>query len=375
MVKIIYHCALRNLLRVRLRTFFTLLIISVIFALFLVVTSIGRQLSTQITDTLDDKKIDIVVQSKFASSPFSSAIARPTVESIASMDTVANMTRLLIGKKWLDLDTSLLLLGFSDFRPIAKRLGIALIEGCPFDPKTRQVAIGQKAARVLKLGIGDRLQLDADTAYTITGIYSIGLDFLDACAYMDIGDAQRLLQRPDQTGMLFLSLKNPADVQTTIARINAKHARVVAFPGGELIEHLGSRKTTIRFIQLISIIAFVIASVVLLNTLIITINERTKEIGILLAIGWSRRMIITIFGVESLLLAYSGAVVGLALTYPAFLLLGLSPNIGLNFLPKSPSLEMFGLLMIACTLMGILSAVFPALYSTRMLPAEALRCE
>jgi putative ABC transport system permease protein len=285
------------------------------------------------------------------------------------------MANLLIGKKWLDLDTSLLLLGFSDFQPIAKRLGIALIEGRLFDPAAREIAIGQKAARILKLGIGNRLQLDSDAPYTITGIYSIGLDFLDACAYMDIGDAQRLLQRPDQTGMLFISLKNPSDAERTIALINASHAKVVAFPGGELIEHLGSRKTTIRFIQLISIIAFVIASVVLLNTLVITINERTREIGILMAIGWSRRMIITIFGVESLLLAYSGAVAGLLLTYPIFLLLGLSPNIGLNFLPRAPSSEMFGLLLIACTVMGILSAVFPAIYSTRMLPAKALRFE
>ena len=375
MLKIIYHCAIRNLLRTRLRSFFTLLIISVIFALFLVVTSIGRELSTEITNTLDEKNIDIVVQSKFASSPFSSAISSATVRGIASMDGVDTMTSLLIGKKWLDLDTSLLLLGFSDFKPIAKRLGIALIEGRPFNPTAREISIGQKAARVLKLGVGDQLELDSDEPYTITGVYSIGLDFLDACAYMDIGNAQRLLKRPDQAGMLFLSMRDSSDIGETIARINATYPKVVAFPSGELLKHLGSRKTTIRFIRLISVIAFVIASVVLLNTLIITINERTKEIGILLAIGWSQRMIITIFGVESLLLAYAGAIAGLLLTYPAFLLLRLSPNIGLNFLPKFPSPEMFGLLVAACTLMGILSAVFPAIYSTRMLPAKALRCE
>lgn len=375
MLKILFAYAFRNLLRVKLRSFFTLFVISLVFSLFILLTSIAEELSGQITDTLGEKNIDIVVQSKFATTPLTSAVSQADGNAISALENVSSATMLLIGKKRLNQKSSLFLLGFSDFGPIAKRLGIGLIKGKPFNPKAREIAIGQKVARVLNLKVGDSLQLDENAPYTITGIYSIGLDFLDASAYIGIDDAQKLLQRPDQAGMLFLSLKNPLHTAQTITSINAAHPKVVAFSSGELLQHLGSTKTVVNFIQLISVITFVVATAVLLNTLVMTINERTREIGILSAIGWPRRMIIALFGVESLLLSFTGGIMGYLITFPAIWLLDRFPNMGLNFIPDSPSLKMFGVLMLACMLIGVLSALFPALHGTRMTPAKALHHE
>jgi len=157
--------------------------------------------------------------------------------------------------------------------------------------------------------------------------------------------------------------------------INKEQTKLVAFESGELLQHLGSTKTIIHFIRLISAITFIIASAVLLNTLIMTVNERTHEIGILTAIGWSRIMIITMFTIEAEILSLMGGILGYLLTYPSIAILDLFPSMGLNFVPDSPSMEMFGILLIACLLLGLLSALFPALYGTRMLPAKALRHE
>ena len=375
MFKVLFYYALRNIFRVRLRSFFTIFVISLVFSLFILLTSIGEELSRQLTNTLDEKKIDIAIQSKFSNTPFSSSIPYEKVNEIITLDDVQYATTLLIGKKRLNKKASLFLLGFSDFTTIAKRLGIGLIKGREFNENLREIAIGQKVARILKLDVGDSIRLDDKAPYLITGIYSIGLDFLDACAYIGMSHAQRLLNRPNRTGMIFLSLKDPLHTQETIKMINNSYPELVAFSSGELVQHLGSTKTVINFIQLISMITFIIASAVLLNTLIMTINERTKEIGILLAIGWSRSMIVIMFSIESLLLSFSGGIIGYLLTYPAITILSQYPNMGLNFIPESPSFAMFGVLMAICLLIGLISAFFPALYGSRMTPARALHHE
>ncbi len=375
MLKILFAYALRNLLRVKLRTFFTIFVISLVFALFILLTSIGQELSSQISSTLDAKKIDIIVQSKFANTPLSSSIPKEMAASIVSSPDIHQATSLFIGKKRLSKEASLFLLGFSDFAPIAKRLGLGLVKGRAFHQGSREIAIGQKVARILNLDIGDSLKLDEDETYKITGIYSTGLDFLDACAYLSMEDAQRLKDRPDRVSMLFLSLNEPLHSRETIAAINDTYPKLVAFSSGELLQHLGSTKTLVHFIELISIITFIIASAVLLNTLVMTVNERTREIGILSAIGWSRSMIVLMFTIEALLLSFSGGLLGYLLTFPAIDLLDRYPHMGLNFIPASPSAEMFAILLIACLLIGLLSAIFPALYGTRMLPAKALHHE
>jgi ABC-type lipoprotein release transport system permease subunit len=199
MFKVLFYYALRNIFRVRLRSFFTIFVISLVFSLFILLTSIGEELSRQLTNTLDEKKIDIVIQSKFSDTPFSSSIPYEKVNEIITLDDVQYATTLLIGKKRLNKKASLFLLGFSDFTPIAKRIGIGLIKGREFNENYREVAIGQKVARILKLDVGDSIRLDDKAPYLITGIYSIGLDFLDACAYIGMSDAQRLLNRPNRT--------------------------------------------------------------------------------------------------------------------------------------------------------------------------------
>lgn len=375
MIGILAHYALRDLSRVKLRTFFTLFVISLVFALFILLTSIGQELSSQISTTISEKQIDIIVQSRFSSTPFSSAITQTDADGLRTYPGISDLTSLLIGKKRIDKTSSLFLLGFSDFTPIAKRLGLGLVKGKVFRPASREIAIGRKVARILKLDVGDSITLDDQEAYTITGIYSTGLDFLDACAYIGIDHAQRLLGRPEHLSMLFITLKEPQETKTMIKTIDADFPKLIAFTSGELLQHLGSTKTIVQFITLISVITFIIATVVLLNTLIMSVNERTKEIGILSAIGWSRAMIITMFTIEAMILSLSGGVLGFLLTYPAISMLDRIPSMGLNFIPHAPSSEMFGILMLACIVIGLLSALFPALYGTRMLPAKALHHE
>jgi putative ABC transport system permease protein len=106
------------------------------------------------------------------------------------------------------------------------------------------------------------------------------------------------------------------------------------------------------------------------------VSERTREIGILMAIGWGRSMIMKTIILEALILCLAGGFIGN--------LLGLFQNWAFNVLnpeelawlvpvsiPWEISLESIGLAL----LLGIAGSLYPALRASRLLPAEALRYE
>ena len=118
-----------------------------------------------------------------------------------------------------------------------------------------------------------------------------------------------------------------------------------------------------------------IAVAVLLNTFIMAISERTKEVGILSAIGWSRQMIVSIFLVESLLLSFGGGIIGYMCSYPVMsILLNNFANISM-YLPEAPSLDIFSNVLLMSLFIGFFSALFPALYATKINISKAIRHE
>jgi putative ABC transport system permease protein len=130
-----------------------------------------------------------------------------------------------------------------------------------------------------------------------------------------------------------------------------------------------------NFITAVSVTALLLSGVLIMNTLLMAITERTREIGILMAIGWPRRMIVLLLVCEGVMLGLLGGVAGYMLAFPALALLGMLPAMGPGWLPPVPDPT---LLLPAIVLAGgiaLLSSLYPAFHITRLLPAEALRYE
>ena len=174
--------------------------------------------------------------------------------------------------------------------------------------------------------------------------------------------------------MLFLSLKDEQQTDAVMEKINRTYPNLLAARSGELSKSFLPIKNIAYFSQIISYITLVIASAVALMTFIMAISERTKEIGILQAIGWSRKMILGVFLTESLLIAWVSGAIGFILSYPGIYLLQKSISVYI-YLASSPDLSIFANVLGMCTLLGIVSVLFPALYGTRISASKALRYE
>jgi putative ABC transport system permease protein len=125
----------------------------------------------------------------------------------------------------------------------------------------------------------------------------------------------------------------------------------------------------------------------IINTMLMVVLERTKELGMLAAIGMNKRRVFSMIMLESIFLSLSGGVVGMIIGWLSVMI---SARNGINFAQYSEGMEAFGysahvypeitpgffvLVTILIIITGILSSVYPAWKALKLDPAEAIRTE
>jgi putative ABC transport system permease protein len=127
-------------------------------------------------------------------------------------------------------------------------------------------------------------------------------------------------------------------------------------------------------VRQISILAVFIGGVGMLNTMLMSVLERTREIGVLRALGWRRRYVLGMILRESLLLGVVGGVGGIVLGFGLGKLLALAPGwFGAMAPVYTPRLFVQAIAL--ALLAGAMGGLYPAWRATRMRPVEALRYE
>ena len=124
----------------------------------------------------------------------------------------------------------------------------------------------------------------------------------------------------------------------------------------------------------ISLLAVGIGAIGVMNTMIMSVFERTREIGILRAVGWRGSRILRLVVYESLFLCFIAAGVGVALGVLASRAVLLVPSISTFLVPTYP-LEIFVRALAVGVLVALMGAVYPAVRAVRLSPMEALRHE
>lgn len=120
----------------------------------------------------------------------------------------------------------------------------------------------------------------------------------------------------------------------------------------------------------ISFISLIAAGIGIMNIMLVTVTERTREIGIRMAIGAKRMNILTQFLFEAILLCQIGGIVGIALGIGAGNLLGAMLNT-----PVSIPYDWVIIGLVVCSVIGIAFGTYPAFKAAKLNPIDALRYE
>jgi putative ABC transport system permease protein len=118
-------------------------------------------------------------------------------------------------------------------------------------------------------------------------------------------------------------------------------------------------------------VAMLMGVLMVLNTLLMAVLERTREIGILSAIGWSKQRIMSALVVEGFILSAVGSAAGIVIGVAGSRLLDAIPAIG-RYVAVKPTPGLIAATAVAAIVLGILGSFYPAYVATRQSPAAAL---
>lgn len=371
----IVRYAFRNIMRARLRSLITLVSLSLIILLYTILSSIGNSLTGQITRALDAQETDVVIQAKYAVTPLESNISADIVNTISAYPEVERTEALLVSRKRMNGNVIVYVFGMSDYHAFADRLGIQLLEGGHIDKQSAQLLVGDKTARLLSLNVGEKVELSNQDSYQVVGIYSSWLGILNNGVVLDLAHAQSISGKTDQASVLLLKLGLAGDIDHVVDKINTSIPQMRAMKSAQMPNFLGSIKGLVFFSKIISMVTLLVGIAILINTFVMMINERTKEIAILSAIGWPNRLVIAVLQIEAILLAMVGGLLGYIMSYPVMALIKRQYTTMSVYLPDGPSFHTFLVVMIMCLAVGLVSAIFPLVYGTKIRVSQALHHE
>ena len=269
-----------------------------------------------------------------------------------------------------------------------------LVGGEFITPDDREgILIGRPLAEKLGLKVGDTLNLSVNTSngdvdeqpFTVRGIYSTKTDSFDSfTVFLPLSKAQAIGRAENHASTIFVLLNDSAQTEAAATALQGAEYQVLTWMKmNELL--LQTEEMANSYMGLFYVIVLGITATVIINTLIMSVFERTREIGILSAIGMKGRQIMGLFLAESSLLAVGGIVMGLAigivcialLTYYGFNVtqMGITGILISNTIYPQLTTEDAVNLTIMAFIVTLLAGLYPAILAARMEPVEALRAE
>ncbi|MBD3315155.1 MAG: FtsX-like permease family protein [Chitinivibrionales bacterium] len=245
------------------------------------------------------------------------------------------------------------------------------------------VILGAEMARVENLGVGDLMYSEHfQKEFVVSGILERNYSQDDGTFFIPLTTAQKLVNREGKLSAVALKLKDVGTMDASRNQIRAMMpADYYVIGSKELSEGILQFFGSTRVMMFVMVgVAFVISIFGIINTMLMAVLERRKEIAYLKCVGAGKRDLLRLISMETLSIAVIGSAVG---TLGGVLL---SPAFGAvmrrfiaAYLPSGsiaqPDVGIALLAFGVCTIIGLGCSLYPALRAARIVPMEVLRNE
>ena len=256
------------------------------------------------------------------------------------------------------------------FRGLRIRQGRALRLG-----DGRVAMLGHVLAINLGKKVGDPLPISGES-YEVIGIYESESLFENGGLIVPLKELQRMMGREGDVSGFVVSARATGltEVEALARTIEKNVAGVAAAPARDFVQGDNQIRLVKSMAWATSIVAMILGSVGVLNTMLMTVFERTREIGVLRALGWKRTRVMSLVLGESIALGLTGSVLGSAMGYLGVKALAQTPMANIFIAADlPPNVLLIGILLGLC--LSLVGGFYPALRAASLEPSEALRHE
>jgi ABC-type antimicrobial peptide transport system permease subunit len=361
---------LRSLWSRRSRTIMTLVGISIGLMAVVALGGISEGFIREIGKMFDKSVVDLVARQAGASDMSYSAIGERVGKQIAALPGVESVSGLVVGAVTMDQVPFLLIEGYDPQEPAIRHFKI--VQGRMLSG-SREIILGRPATDILKVNIGDTLRL-GEMGFRVVGIFETGISWEESGAVISLRDGQAILGKPRQVSFYAIKVHNLNQVEPIRRQIEATIPDVMVVSSSDANEFAPEMKNMDVIVWAISALAILVGGIGMMNTMIMSVFERTREIGTLRALGWRRRKVLGMVIKESLALGLIGVVMGVVLAWLLGLAMQQIPMWG-TWLSVVLTPGLLAQALIIAVALGAVGGLYPAWRAANLSPVEALRYE
>ncbi len=364
---------LKNPFRNKTRTILAIIGIAIGIATIITLGIItdGLKLSTE--ETLTAGGADFSIAESDAPDLFGSEIDEDYVEKINEVEGVRDTVGILMASSRVEDQPFFVIVGIDPEKFAISNIKVT--EGRAFaSGESNELILGKVASERLEKNVGDDLTLNREE-YEITGVFETGDLQQDGGAFLSLENVQEIENKENIITMIYAQIETDAQIEEVTAAIENQYGEDLTTISS--LEDIASISQGLQTIDTaswsISLLAIVIGGIGVVNTMIMSVYERTREIGVLKAVGWKEKRILGMILGESIVLTLVAGLVGALMGIIAIqilLILGMR-----DFITPVYTLNVFLRGFSVALAVGLLGGFYPAYRASRLPPTEALRYE
>lgn len=369
--------AIRNVIRRPARSSLTICGLALAVGTVVALVGIAQGFEESMVALYEGRHVDIVVVQAGGIQKLGSGLDEGLEEEIRRLPGVRTVSPGLADMISLDKYDmfGVLLRGLSPDSPEFN--DVRLVAGRRLNPGDGQcIMLGKVLAKDLDKSVGDTLEVLDGQPHEVVGVYESFSLYENGSILMLLKGMQQLLYREGEVSgfAVICDQKDEASIQRLCEQIRALAGGLDVQPTQDFIDSVVEIRSARAMAWFTSAIALVVGTIGTLNTMLMAVFERLREIAVLRAIGWRKRRVVRMVLYESILLALVGAGIG------TLLAIGLTQF--LSRLPAAdrlvsgeiaPSVLLQGLAI--AIIIGVVGGLYPAYLAARVAPATGLRYE